>query len=473
MVCPNCGRETPAKGNFCVHCKAFLKWDESPDDGVTTVLTPVTPPANGYSDAWDEPISPMPVAPGPGATATDAVSSDRVVVVIGLPDDQPVNVDAGGQATFVGSVSNESAIVDSYDLSLRDLPANWWTIVPPTVYLVPLGSESGTHEQDVTIRLHPPRSSEARAGFWSIELVAVSQAKKTEVGSAHATMVIAPYEAFESRLLPQRVRGKRFARYDVPVLNSGNAELQVRLRGEDADGEARFAFDPPQLLIARKGDGGLGEAHSRVTASARRPLFGVERERLLTVFVDSPTQTLSGAAVFLQRPWITRRLLLAWRVVLTLLAVSLLIGGAFLDWSDTSSELKGACVTSDSSRCMRYDNYLRLTRYVDEEECSVQSRASRQDCTNIAPADATIPAELLAPFNFATSLGFLTIILGVVALVGARSGTFTWLAGAAAVLVLVVYFVTLGDTSGEGAWVAFAGGICALAAGILAAASRG
>jgi hypothetical protein len=442
----------------------FLGWDERPDEDVTAILTPVGTPAPGYSESWDEPTASL--APSIEPVAVDTLSSDAVIVTIGLPGDQAsagegtvVNVDAGGQAMLVGVVSNRSGIVDSYDLQLRDLPATWWTIDPRTVYLVPFGSESGTHEQEVTIRLHPPRSSEARAGSWPIELVAVSQAKAAEVASAGATLIIAPYEAFESRLSPERARGKRSAGYFVPVRNSGNDDLHVRLRGEDADGEVRFAFDPAQLRIPPKGDGRSGEARSRLRASARRPFVGVDRERRLTVFVDSPAQSLSGTGVFLQRPWLTRRLLLAWRIVLTVLAFALLVGGAFLDWSDQGGRLRGTCVSADWSGCMRYDKYLELAGYVDE-------------APSVAPADDTIPAELLAPFNFATSLGVVAILLGVLALVGARSGTLTWLAGAAAVIALVVYFITLGDTSGEGAWIALAGGICALAAGILAAASR-
>jgi hypothetical protein len=468
MICPNCGRKTPDRRKFCAHCKVFLGWDDSPDDDATAVLTPVGPAADSHSESWDEPIASVPTATDPVADTTETAAPAPVIVTIGLPGDQTpggqaaiVNVDAGGEATLAGVVSNQSGIVDSFDLHVRDLPATWWTIVPPVVSLVPFGAESGTHEQQVTIRLHPPRSSESRAGPWPIELVAVSRAKGVAVASANATLVIAPFEAFESRLWPQRARGKRSASYYVPVLNSGNDDLYVRLRGEDAEGEVRFAFAPAQLEVPPAGKGSSGEARSRVRASARRPLVGVDRERRLTVFVDSSSQMLSGEGVFVQRPWLTRRLLFAWRIVFTLLACTLLVGGAFLDWSDQSQRIKGACLSADWSGCMRYDRYLELAGYFNDETV-----------LDIAPDDKTIPAKLLAPFNFVTSLGFVTIILGVVALVGARSGTMTWLAGAAAVIGLIVYFVILGDTSGEGAWLALVGGICALAAGILAAATR-
>jgi hypothetical protein len=437
----------------------YLGWDASPEP-TTVVLTPVAAPDAAHADSWDEPIAPAPPLGEPVLAPDDAVSADAVVVTIRLPGeegaaggDTVVTVDAGGQATLVGLVSNQSGIVDNYDLRLDGLPEGWWSVAPPTAYLVPFGSQDGTHQQEVTIRLHPPRAPEARAGSWPIVLVATSRAQDTDVGSARATLVVAPYEAFESRLLPERARGKRAVHYDVPVRNVGNRELEVRLRGEDADGVATFDFAPPRLGVAWQEDG-----KSELTASARRPFTGPDRERHVTVFVESPAQTLSGAAVFIQQPWVTRRLLLAWRVVLTLAAAGLLIGGAFLAWTDQQDGLTGVCLSADASGCMRYDMYLGLAGYADAED--------------YAPTEPTIPDQLDGLFNFATSLGVGAIVLGVLALIGARSGTLTWLAGAVAVIGLVVFFITVDDTSGTGAWVALAGGVCALVAGILAAASR-
>ena len=45
---------------------------------------------------------------------------------------------------------------------------------PATVYLVPFGS-GGTYEQEVEIHLHPPRSPEAEARMWDLQVVADSQ----------------------------------------------------------------------------------------------------------------------------------------------------------------------------------------------------------------------------------------------------------------------------------------------------------
>ena len=68
------------------------------------------------------------------------------------------------------SCATRAAIVDNYELSVRGLPDDWWSIFPNTVYLVPFGT-SGTYEQEVEIHLHPPRTPEAEARIWELQVV--------------------------------------------------------------------------------------------------------------------------------------------------------------------------------------------------------------------------------------------------------------------------------------------------------------
>ena len=80
-------------------------------------------------------------------------------------------VDPGGRTRVLALVRNQSGIVDNYELSVRGLPDDWWSIFPNTVYLVPFGT-SGTYEQEVEIHLHPPRTPEAEARIWELEVTA-------------------------------------------------------------------------------------------------------------------------------------------------------------------------------------------------------------------------------------------------------------------------------------------------------------
>jgi hypothetical protein len=127
------------------------------------------------------------------------------------------------------------------------------------------------------------------------------------------------------------------------------------------------------------------------------------------------------------------------RVVLTVLGGALLIASAFLDWLGFEGAPKGT-------------------------EVPIQFLWS--------PAEREVP-------EFATSLGFVVIVLGVLAIVGLvpRTGWLTSLAGVLAIAVFVLSVATLYRVGGEGAhlgidevavggWLVLGGGVLALIAGL-------
>src|ERR671930_336579 len=103
------------------------------------------------------------------------------------------------------------------------MPAEWWTITPGTVYLVPYGAPGGEYEQEVEIRLPPPRSPEAEARPWSLRVVAKSRAHGVQAGTATITATIAPYQEFETELRPEYARGRRRGNFAIAVRNRANA----------------------------------------------------------------------------------------------------------------------------------------------------------------------------------------------------------------------------------------------------------
>ena len=102
-------------------------------------------------------------------------------------------------------VRNQSGIVDNYEIQVKGMPDEWWNVTPPSVYLVPFGAPSGTYEQEVQINFNPPRSAEAEARIWEIEVVAVSRAQSEVAGSTPSKVQITPYEEIESELRPELV----------------------------------------------------------------------------------------------------------------------------------------------------------------------------------------------------------------------------------------------------------------------------
>lgn len=489
--CPNCGHANTDDHDFCKSCGTYLRWGEAPEESHTAVLEAVVLPSAALA-TFEEPPPPPPQHPPeqPAVRAPEpvreAVDDDAAVVTLRLTRDAgssggPVTaaVDAGGEVELFATVRNESGIVDDYDLRITGIPDGWWTIAPPVVYLVPFGAESGSYEQEVAVRLHPPRRPEAEARLWPIRLVAMSRARGTEAGSAGAGLVIAPYEEFESRVAPEHGHGESSARYAVPVRSGGNAPLAVSFRGEDPDGELSFAFDPPAFTL-RPG----GEDMSTVTVWAGRLVTQSQRERRFTIYVKGGEQALAGMATFVQLPAeeptqvlppaapppavpppaveqppvqrrSSRERLIQWRIAVTLLAVAMLIGGSFMDWAGhgggSPANLRGACVSEDPSGCLRVDHYLSVVELGESEE-----------------------PERSPLLNLVTSLGFLTIVLGVLALLGIQTGRGAWVVGALVVVLVILFLFTLHGNVGSrlGVWVVLLGGVLTMGAGVLATASR-
>jgi hypothetical protein len=127
---------------------------------------------------------------------------------------------------------------------------------------------------------------------------------------------------------------------------------------------------------------------------------------------------------------------LATRMVLTVIGAAGMIVGAFLKWLDQADQMG--------------------------TEIEVQVLWS----TNVAGES-----------GFVTSVGFVAIVLGLLALLGLafRSGWLTRIAGALAIVVFVLYAITLyrvpGDSGvgdiGLGPWIVLAGGVLALIGGFM------
>jgi hypothetical protein len=438
-VCATCGAETADDRDFCGTCGAYLRWDEPDEDEVPTTAL-VEPPAA----TPDPPTAVLEVEPP--ATVETVEPTEAVRVTLSAPDDPgaelgppSVRAEAGGSVRLTGTVFNQSGVVDSFHLRIAGLDPSWWTVAPSTVNLVPFGSSEGVPDQQVEVHIHPPRTFEAEARAWDIALVARSRARDSDAAMADGTLTIAPFTQIECRVLPQTIRDRRSGRLVVPVRNLGNAPADVTFEAEDDEGVMRFAFSPPALTLAPG-----AEDHSEVEVTAREPVRGAPVHRRLSVAAVSGAERAERPATFIQEPEVARSHRLAWRVGLTLLAALLLIVGALTHWDANGNQ--GLC-THGFSSCLSYDVYA--------QESGIRDSVSH---TTIAPQG------LIAAV---TSLGILAALFAALALIGARRGGLTWVAGCLAILLALGMLISL-DGPAIGVWLVLLGGIAAVAAGALA-----
>ncbi len=342
-TCSSCGRESADDVDFCP-CGEYLRWE--PTSFIPTVKpaggVPATPAQGGEGvdpnltiaptfrareparPASAGPVSGSPAgaasAPPAGAASsppaeagTASAHSEAPPGVASLllrrPEDEgpaegpiEVPVDPGGRVTILGLIRNQGAIVDNYDLAVAGLPEGWWTVTPPTAYLVPYGA-GGTYEQAVQIVLHPPRAPEALARAWSLEVTASSRAYGSEVARAPATVTIGPYQELATELRPERASGRLKARFSLIVRNRANAPTDVLVAAEDADDECHFRFAEPSIAVE---PGQAIEAPFTVFPPRQR-WIGRPHDRRLQVTatpVGSDQPSPPRAAIYRQRAWL-------------------------------------------------------------------------------------------------------------------------------------------------------------------------
>jgi beta-lactam-binding protein with PASTA domain len=320
-ICPRCQRENPDDADFCT-CGEYLRWD--PTGQMPAV--PLPPPIQQPPAAAAPPGQPG-APPAPGGTPPSSGAS----ITLRDPADQAsagaavaVTVDPGATIAVMALVRNQSGIVDNYDLRVTGLPDGWWTIRPATVYLVPFGAPGGAYEQEVEVRLHPPRSPEALARDWPFQVVAASRAATGEASSAMATLTVNPYQALEAEIRPERAAGRRSVKFAFAVRNTANAAMDVDLAVTAPDEACQFAI-AQERVTAQPGH----RAGSEFTVTPRkqiwvgRPLdhpFGIT-----ATAAGSPTAA-TRQAVFRQRPW------LPWWAPI---AVVLAVAAGVLGWKQT------------------------------------------------------------------------------------------------------------------------------------------
>jgi beta-lactam-binding protein with PASTA domain len=374
-ICPSCKSENPDDADFCSECNTYLRWEP-------TVLAPSVSRREAEEEAEAPPSSSPPDAPAGGASAKSAAfvaqrlpvikegaqapadtpveeveppppaptktkamptAPETVTITLRMPGDEgagatavTAGVEPGGQAVIRALVRNQSGIVDNYDLSLEGFPAEWWTITPATVYLVPFGAPGGDYEQEVEIRLHPPRSPEAESRVWPLTVVASSKAQEMRVGSATISATIAPYQELETEVRPERAGGRRRAKFAVAARNRANAPVQVAFSAVDSENACKFDFAESTVTAApgrRAGTSFRARPNKQIWLG--RPAD--RRFQVLATVPGSDAPQMPRQAVFRQKPWI------AWWVplVLPLLVVAAVAVYLLLPHNVTVPNLRG------------------------------------------------------------------------------------------------------------------------------------
>jgi beta-lactam-binding protein with PASTA domain len=290
-ACPACGLSNYPSADFCGECNTFLDWEPTPDTGVVN-----------HASANGETTTTLPAPPRVAEQQEVSVVLFHADRSEGEPGGITLPVEAGGRATLIARVRNQSDIVDSYHLTVEGLPDGWWTIDPPTAYLLPMKARKG-YEADIVIALHPPRAPSATAGVWNFDVVATSEKHAPRRASAQAAIDVAPFTSLFAAARPPQVSGRRRAKILAGVENAGNRDTPVRVEALDDGDRCTFEVPKAPTKVAR---GTVGElpvtVRPKKTHWIGNPID--HTIHLVASASDEPDTKAASPAVYRQRAWI-------------------------------------------------------------------------------------------------------------------------------------------------------------------------
>lgn len=140
------------------------------------------------------------------------------------------------------TIRNQSQIVDQFCIRIQGLDPTWWTLSTSSVSLFP--GDQG--EAKLTIR--PPKEAESKAGSYSFQVRAVSQANPEEMTEEEAYLILRGFLVWDVEMSPTKVVG-RSGTYRLTASNSGNTDITLIFEGKDPEEALDYTFSHDKLTV--------------------------------------------------------------------------------------------------------------------------------------------------------------------------------------------------------------------------------
>ncbi|MGE5463759.1 MAG: protein kinase domain-containing protein [Syntrophothermus sp.] len=174
-------------------------------------------------------------------------------------------------------LSNQSLIVDHFNLRLEGIPAEWADLPGNPVKL-----DSGSSDV-LNFSVHPPLSSRARAGLYPYTLKIESVSRSEETAVVKGTITIQPFEQFSVDLQPSQLSSG--SKTWIIIRNDGNDDGTYQLAGRDAGDAIHFDGQHDRIKV-QPGDTTTVEM---TLAAKKQPLLGSSQMLPFEVQVKSNT----------------------------------------------------------------------------------------------------------------------------------------------------------------------------------------
>ena len=207
-----------------------------------------------------------------------------------------LELEPGSTGTVTLTVFNDSSVIAGYNVSVLGADEDWISITGNSASVFP----GESCEMDITVML--PRRFPAGQRELQIHVSSRESVKDFELATLN--LLVGSFEDLRIRVDPPTVTGGSRAVFAILLENAGNAAVLSQLFGSDDEEALRYRLDPVTVRLEP------GETQSiRAEVSGGRPWFGTPMPRPLTFKADGVELPPQGAAMFIQRPRISRWML--------------------------------------------------------------------------------------------------------------------------------------------------------------------
>lgn len=213
-----------------------------------------------------------------------------------------VQLSPGTTAAFSIEVRNLGTVVDRYRCELVGIDPSWYTVTPASMELFPQNEGGSTGRPDAPpssgrfqVTLHPPRSSEAKAGPWPFGAKVTSEHDPSNRRVEEGSVSFLAFGALEADIRPAVVSGRFGTNASLHLTNRGNRPETVEILGSDRAARIAFNVKRPRLTVA-PGEAvnvpvGLSVGGPRLFGGKDTHPFSLE---IKSIFADTPPVLLTG-----------------------------------------------------------------------------------------------------------------------------------------------------------------------------------
>ena len=221
-------------------------------------------------------------------------------------EDTSASVSPGSSLSLGLLLANRGLEEDQFQLAVEGVPVGWISASAPVVRLAP------GQQQEITITVSPPRSTQSRAGRHVLKIKVLSQAVPDQVAEAECLLTVGVFDQFQGELRPERVEAGEPARLTID--NQGNTGQAYSITLQSLHDELVFEPGQTQQLSVQAGEAAMLEFRA---SPQQRPIFGGEK----TYAYNARVQTPAGDAQNLSGEVFSRAMIPNWVLPVVLIAI--------------------------------------------------------------------------------------------------------------------------------------------------------